>query len=69
MMERTDLCVRCGGRVVNETFDDEKSTSLWFEGGRCLNCGHIDDPIIRANRLTAPLPQKKHPARMVGAER
>ena len=59
------VCPRCGGMVVCEQFDDEKSTRLWFQGARCLNCGHIDDPVIRANRLNG-LPQRSHSVRGVG---
>ena len=62
------VCARCGGMVVLEKFDDEKSTRLWFEGARCLNCGHIDDPIIRANRLTRHMPHLRQ-AGLVGARR
>jgi hypothetical protein len=61
-------CTRCGGMVVIEQFDDEKSTRLWFEGARCLNCGHIDDPVMRANRLNG-ISQRSHPTRLVGVGR
>jgi hypothetical protein len=44
-------CQRCGGMIVMEEFYDEKSTWLGFEGARCLNCGHIEDPVMRANHV------------------
>lgn len=43
-------CTRCGGTVVIEEFLDERGSSLGFKGRRCLNCGHIEDSVIHANR-------------------
>jgi hypothetical protein len=61
-------CTRCGGTVVMEGFSDEKSSNVEFQGARCLNCGHIDDPVIRANRVQPAL-QRSRPAGMVGVGR
>ena len=53
------LCTRCSGLVVVETFCDlrEEISRAEFQGSRCLNCGWIEDPVIRANRLH-PVPPK-----------
>lgn len=44
-------CERCGGLMVKERFGDPDDTDAGFEGNRCLNCGSIEDPVIRVNRL------------------
>lgn len=50
-------CTRCGGLIVIEAFSDlrEEASRAEFQGSRCLNCGSIEDPVIRANRLH-PMP-------------
>jgi uncharacterized Zn finger protein len=53
-------CARCGGTVVLEEFLDDKGSSLGFEGQRCLNCGHIEDSVIHANRGGADFPSSRH---------
>jgi hypothetical protein len=52
-------CVRCGGLLVTDHFTDlwELSGPMEFRGARCLNCGFIDDDVIRANRLQ-PAPER-----------
>ncbi len=49
-------CRRCGGLVVVELFSDlqEEGSRMQCLGSRCVNCGCIDDPVIRANRLQPP---------------
>jgi RNase P subunit RPR2 len=48
-------CQRCRGLLVHETFDE-----LTFETGRlrtvtrCINCGCIEDAVVRANRVRRP---------------
>ena len=46
-------CIRCGGLLVTDVFADlwELSGPMEFQGARCLNCGSIEDAVIRANRL------------------
>jgi len=51
----TRPCARCGGLLVAEVFPESPSSWLWFWGLRCLNCGHIVDPVMRRNRQQ-PLP-------------
>lgn len=44
-------CQRCHGLLVCETFDDLNiDTDSIYTGTRCLNCGCIEDAVIRANR-------------------
>jgi hypothetical protein len=45
-------CARCGGLTVPEHFENLATDGAWltFMGTRCLNCGHIEDKLIRANR-------------------
>lgn len=45
------VCRRCRGLLVRETFDDLRiETDARDTATRCLNCGCIEDAIIRANR-------------------
>jgi len=45
------VCQRCRGLLVRETFDDLSiETDARYTATRCLNCGCIEDAIIRANR-------------------
>lgn len=43
-------CTRCGGLLVVEVSPEFQSSRMWFWGRRCLNCGYIEDPVIRRNR-------------------
>ncbi len=45
------VCQRCHGLLVCEIFDDLNiDTDFLYTGTRCLNCGCIEDAVIRANR-------------------
>ena len=46
-------CMRCQGCMAKDHFMDllESSEGMWLTGWRCLNCGHVDDPVIERNRL------------------
>ena len=47
-------CRRCDGLVVTEHIADPlEGAHFAFDGWRCLNCGAIDDHVIRANRLAS----------------
>ena len=61
------LCLRCGGLVLQNWWDSTESLSERTPSTRCVNCGSIDDPVIRANRqqpgrarLTATRGRVKH---------
>jgi hypothetical protein len=45
--------MRCGGLLVLDRFDDvwEFGGPVEFQGVRCLNCGSVEDAVMRANRL------------------
>jgi hypothetical protein len=43
-------CLRCGGLTVLESLSDMRGTLEWVEALRCLNCGHIEDPVMHAHR-------------------
>lgn len=45
------VCHRCHGLLVSETFEDLNiDTDVLYAGTRCINCGCIEDAVIRANR-------------------
>jgi hypothetical protein len=46
------VCQRCQGLLVCETFDDLSSgTDSLYRAIRCINCGCIEDAVVRANRF------------------
>ncbi len=49
-------CRRCGGFAVVETLWDGAAGAghLQVPQTRCVNCGWIEDPVIRANRRSPP---------------
>jgi hypothetical protein len=56
------LCQRCRGLLVRETFDDLKEeTDRMCPATRCINCGHIEDSVVRANRLRPPAARRSVP--------
>jgi uncharacterized Zn finger protein len=50
-------CHRCGGLLVNDQselithYDLGKVTGYMGRVIRCINCGYVEDPVVRANRL------------------
>ena len=58
-------CQRCRGLLVRETFD-----GLSPEAGnlcmaiRCINCGYIEDSVVRANRLHSLSAKRMVPRRI-----
>ena len=64
-------CMRCGGLLVPADFADlwELTGPMEFQGARCLNCGFVDDAMIRANRLRSLLPGGARPAVAIGQGR
>jgi hypothetical protein len=50
-------CMRCGGLMIENWWGGIGSVKQRkLQGSRCVNCGCIDDPVIRANR--------RHPRRV-----
>jgi len=41
-------CSRCRGLMVEDHFLDFAGTfgHMWTSGYRCMNCGHVHDPVI-----------------------
>ena len=52
-------CSRCGGFLVVDEFMDAKEeySRMWCQGLRCINCGAIDESLIRANRKGLATPR------------
>lgn len=52
------LCIRCGGLLVRERLFEASgmSSTEQVECDRCVNCGALEDTIIRANRQPARPP-------------
>jgi hypothetical protein len=49
------LCQRCRGLLVREIFCDLRAeTARACPATRCINCGSIEDPVVRVNRLRPP---------------
>ena len=60
------LCQRCRGLLVRETFDGlSQEADMLCLATRCINCGSIEDSVIRANRLH-PLAAKRTVHRRMG---
>lgn len=55
-------CRRCQGCMARDHFLDlqESGGEWWMEGWRCINCGHVFDPVVEQNR-------RLHAAAMVSA--
>lgn len=46
------VCQRCRGLLVCETFDDLNiKTDSFCIATRCINCGCVEDAVVRANRV------------------
>jgi hypothetical protein len=45
-------CQRCQGCMARDHFLDlhESGGEWWMEGWRCINCGHVFDPVVERNR-------------------
>lgn len=56
------VCQRCRGFLVCETFEDlNLETDSLHTGTRCINCGCIEDEVIRANRTHPSLSTRATP--------
>lgn len=48
------MCHRCGGLLAYHTFYDLNiKADAHHTITRCINCGHIEDAVFRANRVRA----------------
>jgi hypothetical protein len=53
-------CHRCSGLLVNDHSFAESLDDLSVVPGcmgltvRCINCGYLEDPVVRTNRLRQP---------------
>ena len=58
-------CERCGGFMVFDASCDpqEKESPTPTGTTRCLNCGNLEDTIIRTNRASSHV--QKHPTSIV----
>jgi hypothetical protein len=44
-------CPRCEGFMVSDLFLDLAETQgMWMQAARCMNCGHVIDPVMESNR-------------------
>ena len=45
-------CQRCKGHMARDHYLDVQQSGgeWWVEGWRCINCGHIFDPVLERNR-------------------
>jgi len=45
-------CKRCQGRMARDHYLDieQSGGEWWVEGWRCINCGHVFDPVVERNR-------------------
>lgn len=50
-------CIRCQGLMVEDHFVDLLGTAglTWMKGWHCVNCGHVTDPLVEANRRWSDL--------------
>lgn len=59
------LCMRCGGLLVKERLFEANgmSSTERVDCERCLNCGAVEDAIIRANRHATGIPVRSRKPR------
>ena len=56
------LCQRCRGLLVCEIFCDLRTeTARLCPATRCINCGYLEDSVVRANRLRRPAARRSVP--------
>ena len=63
------ICQRCRGLLVRETFGDLRDEAgCMYPAARCINCGYIEDSVVRANRLRLLSAKRSTPRGMVRKE-
>lgn len=64
------VCQRCRGLLVREMFDDlGQEMARDCSATRCINCGCVEDPVMRANRLCLPAAKRGVPHRRARKKR
>jgi hypothetical protein len=63
------MCERCGGFMVFDTFcyPQEKEPPTSTGTIRCLNCGNLEDTIIRTNRASSHV--QRHPTSILHTQK
>jgi len=60
------LCQRCRGLLVREIFSDlGEETARLCPATRCVNCGCVEDSVVRANRRRRPVGTRAVPRGLV----
>jgi hypothetical protein len=51
-------CRRCQGCMARDHFLDlqESGGEWWLQGWRCINCGHVFDPVLEKTGSFTPRP-------------
>jgi hypothetical protein len=58
------VCQRCRGLLVQETFGDLiDKTGRLSTATRCINCGCVEDAVVRANRFRPSVRARALPRR------
>jgi hypothetical protein len=61
------VCHRCRGLLICDTFCDLTiEADARYTATRCLNCGCIEDAVVRANRVRPPSETRPSPRGVVG---
>lgn len=60
------ICPRCRGLLVREPVGGlNVKTDRLFTATRCINCGCIEDAVVRANRFHSSEKTRENPRRVV----
>jgi RNase P subunit RPR2 len=60
------ICQRCRGLLVREALSDlREEPGCMCPAMRCINCGFIEDSVVRANRLHPPAAKRTVPRGVV----
>lgn len=61
------VCQRCRGLLVGDTFYDPSNTAgQRYNATRCINCGYMEDAVVRANRVCTAANKQGAPCGRVG---
>jgi hypothetical protein len=60
------ICQRCKGLIVRENLGDlREEAGCMYPAIRCINCGYLEDSVMRANRLCPPAAKRAVPRMIV----